>query len=69
MMCGRRLPNTFPTKPWVRRWMLWVVGFFVSFLPRTIWDLLTMPISIIRYQWVDLYDDVMSFEIKKKESK
>lgn len=56
------LENRRPTRPWVKRWMHWVVGFVVLFLPRFVGTLLVAPIMIARDRWEELSDEVRSFK-------
>ena len=56
------LENSRPTRPWVKRWMLWAFGFVVVFLPRFIGAILVAPIIIARDEWEELRDEVSSFK-------
>lgn len=59
-------PNSRPTKPWVRRWMIWALAFCIEFLPRVVAALVCAPFWIIKDEWRDLNSDVMSFNCDGK---
>lgn len=59
--------NSHPTKPWVRRWMIWAVGFVAVFLPRLLMGLLAAPYGVARNEWEDLRVEVMSFKCDSEE--
>jgi hypothetical protein len=56
------LPGTRPTKPWVRRWMVWIVAFAVQFIP----GVLASVAGGISDEWANLKSDVDSFDYSKK---
>jgi hypothetical protein len=46
--------------------MIWVVAFFLQFLPRFIAGIARAPFCIASDEWGDLRDEVASFRIKKE---
>ena len=65
----RYSPNSRPVRPWVRLWMVWVMGFVLQFLPRFFCGVISAPATIARYEWADLRDEVASFDFTTKDPK
>ena len=63
----RWLPNSRPTKGWVRPWMIWVAAFILQFLPRFIVGLARAPLIIAKYEWEDMRDEVVSFNCDRTD--